>query len=85
MGTGFNPNRKAAASSGQLISISPYSLLAEEEGKVQDTIWRLQDEVRVLQEELVRTRRALDQRDVLLRNSQQRELELRAESGAEKR
>ena len=57
--------------------------LVEQEGgnKVQEMIWRLQGEVKVLQEELARTRRALEQREVLLRNSQQRELELRAEGG----
>ena len=85
MGTVFIPNRKATASIGQLIPISPYIPMVEEEGKVQDTIWRLQNEVKLLQEELARTRRALDHREVLLRNSQQRELELRAEAGAEKR
>lgn len=58
---------------------------SEENSKVQETIWRLQDEVKVLQEELARTRRALDQRELLLRNSRQRELELRAEVGAQKR
>lgn len=52
---------------------------------VQEKIWQLQDEVRMLQEELVRTRRALDQRVILLKNARQRELELRAASGADGR
>jgi hypothetical protein len=79
VGTRFNQNRMAMNS---LISISSHDLGFQDGGnKVQEAIWRLQDEVKVLQEELVRTRRALEQREVLLRNSQQRELELRAEVG----
>lgn len=49
---------------------------------VQEAIGRLQDEVRWLQAELARTRRALEQRQVLLRNSQLRERELCSEVGA---
>lgn len=53
--------------------------------RVQGLIGQLQDEVRVLQEELARIRRALEQRQTLLQNSHQREVELRAAIGAEKR
>jgi hypothetical protein len=38
-------------------------------GQTEERIWQLQDEVRRLQEEMVRTRRALAQREILLRNS----------------
>jgi hypothetical protein len=83
VGTTLIQNRKATVS---LISVSSHNAVQKDGGsKVQEAIWRLQDEVKVLQEELVRTRRALEQREVLLRNSQQREVELRAEVGAGKR
>lgn len=75
-------NRQAATSTGQVIEFSPASPVATQEtGQVQETIWRLRDEVKRLQEELARTRRALDHRIVLLQNSQLRERELRAEGG----
>lgn len=80
MGTALMPNRQATTSIGQKFSVSFNSPVEKDGGsKVQETIWRLQDEVKVLQEELARTRRALEQREILLRNSRQRELELRAE------
>lgn len=82
MGIALVPNRQATT--GRFMAVSPHNPM-EGDGKVQETIWRLQDEVRVLQEELARTRRALEQREVLLRNSRQRELELRAEVGAGRR
>jgi hypothetical protein len=86
VGTTLLQNRKATTPIRQLISVSSHNAIQKDGGsKVQEAIWRLQDEVKVLQEELVRTRRALEQREVLLRNSQQRELELRAEVGAGKR
>ncbi len=86
MGTTLIQNRKATTSIRQFISVSSHSAVEKDGGsKVQEAIWRLQDEVKVLQEELVRTRRALEQREVLLRNSRQREVELRAEGGAGKR
>jgi uncharacterized protein YlxW (UPF0749 family) len=47
--------------------------------RAQEYIAQLQSEVRTLREELARTERAVEQRDTLLRNSLQRELELRAE------
>ncbi len=77
--------RQKTTSRSWLSASSDHLAGSEENSKVQETIWRLQDEVKVLQEELARTRRALDQRELLLRNSRQRELELRAEIGAEKR
>jgi hypothetical protein len=67
-----------------MVLVSPWNSM-DNTGQAQETIWQLQDEVRMLQEELARTRRALEHRAVLLRNAQQRELELRAEAGAEKR
>lgn len=83
MGIALNPNRKTTTSI-QKFSVSPNNLV-EPGSKVQEAIWQLQNEVRILQEVLTRTRRALDQREVLLRNSKQRELELRAQVGAERR
>ncbi|HWQ32226.1 MAG TPA: hypothetical protein VNQ79_05030 [Blastocatellia bacterium] len=47
--------------------------------RAQEYIAQLQSEVRTLREELARTERAVEQRDTLLRNALQRELELRAE------
>lgn len=83
VGTVVIPNRKAMRSIGQVVSVFPQSPEEKEgTGKVQEAIQRLQDEVRILQEELTRTRRGLDQREMLLRNSRQRESELRAEVGA---
>lgn len=84
MSAALRPDQNKISSVGKFILVSD---LKEEDGmtQVQGRIWQLQDEVRVLQEELARTRRALDQREVLLRNAQQRELELRAEVGAEGR
>ena len=80
MNTVLIPNRQATTSIGQKFSVSLNSWVEKDGGsKGQETIWRLQDKVKVLQEELVRTRRALEQREILLRNSRQRELELRAE------
>ncbi len=79
MGTALISNHKATTATQQFLA-SPKNLV-EPGSKVQEAIWRLQDEVRILQEVLTRTRRALDQREVLLRNSKQRELELRAEAG----
>ncbi len=76
------PNRQAATSIGQIIEFPPASPVATQEtGQVQERIWRLQAEVKQLQEELVRTRRALDHRIILLQNSQLRERELHAERG----
>lgn len=77
----LRPDQNIISSVGNFILVSE---MKEEGGmkQVQGRIWQLQDEVRVLQEELERTRRALDQRASLLRNAQQRELELRAEVGA---
>lgn len=82
MSAALLPYRKAKTSIGQMVLVSDS---IENTGQVQETIGRLQNEVRALQEELARTRRALEQREVLLRNARQRELELRAEAGAEKR
>ena len=82
MSAALLPNRKAAISIGQMVLVSDST---ENTGQVQETIRQLQNEVWKLQEELARTRRALGQREVLLRNAHQRELELRAEAGAEKR
>lgn len=60
--------QKAKGSSGSLFP--PQSRLEKEgAGQTEERIWQLQDEVRRLQEEMVRTRRALAQREVLLRNS----------------
>ena len=83
MSATITPNRKTTTSIGNLVFVSP--LDKDGTGPVQETIWHLQDEVRVLQAELARTRRALEQRVVLLRNYEQREIELRAESGAGRR
>ena len=83
MDIALNPNRKTTTYI-QKLSVSPNNLV-EPGSKVQEAIWQLQNEVRILQEVLTRTRRALDQREVLLRNSKQRELELRAQVGAERR
>ena len=80
MSATVTPNCKTTTTIGKLVFVSP--LDKEGTGPVQETIWHLQDEVRVLQAELARTRRALEQRAVLLENYQQRELELRAEGGA---
>jgi hypothetical protein len=69
-------------------SIGQVVLISDSMGnksRVQETIGQLRNEVRKLQEELARTRRALEQREGLLRNAHQRELELRAEAGAENR
>lgn len=83
MSASLKPSRNENLSIGQVVSISSYNSVENEgAGKVQETIWQLQDEVRGLQEALVRTRRALDQRIILLRNAHQREFELRAEVGA---
>lgn len=84
MSAALRPDQNPGSSIGKFIFVPE---MREEEGmtQVQGRIWQLQDEVRVLQEELARTRRALDQREVLLRNAQRRELELRAEVGAEGR
>lgn len=49
---------------------------------VKDTILKLQEEVKVLQSELIRTQRELAQRQVLLSNSLTREIELRVNFGA---
>lgn len=49
---------------------------------VKDTILKLQEEVKVLQSELIRTQRELAQRQVLLSNSLTREIELRVDFGA---
>ena len=75
-------NRQVLSVGGQVVVFPPVNP-SETQGadQVQETIWRLQDEVKQLQEELARTRRALDQRIVLLQNSQLRERELRAEDG----
>ena len=82
MGVVRIPNREATIATGQVIEFPAASPLAMQgTGQVQETIWRLQNEVRQLQEELARTRRALDHRIVLLQNSQLRERELRAEGG----
>ncbi len=67
MGTALSSNRKLTTAIQQF-SASPKNLV-EPGSKVQEAIWQLQDEVRILQEVLTRTRRALDQREVLLRNS----------------
>ena len=76
----LSPNRKMA--NGKVPAFIPTNPLENQEvDHVQEAIGRLQCEVKRLHEELVRTRRALDQRDMLLRNAQQREKELRAESG----
>ena len=48
---------------------------------VKDTILKLQEEVKVLQSELIRTQRELAQRQVLLSNSLTREIELRVNFG----
>lgn len=40
---------------------------------------RLENEIRTLREELARAQRAIEQRDILLKNSLKREQELRAE------
>ncbi len=86
MSTVLVTNRTAMVSIGYLVPVSPHSPLEKEgAGKAEEMIWQLQDEVRVLQEALARTRRAVEQREVLLRNSQQREIELRAQVGAGKR
>ena len=78
----LSPNRKTVVVGRNLIAFPPANPPENQEtDQVQEAIWRLQGEVKRLQEELVRTRRALDQREVLLRNSQQRERELRAEGG----
>ncbi len=82
MSAALLPNRTATISIGRMVLMSDSM---ENTGQVQTTIWQLQDEVRALQEELARTRRALEQREVLLRNARQRELELRAEAGAGER
>lgn len=83
MSAALRSDQNPSSSVGRFILVSEI----KEDGmtQVQGRIWQLQDEVRVLQEELARTRRALDQREVLLRNAQRRELELRAEVGAEGR
>ena len=49
---------------------------------VKDTILKLQEEVKVLQSELIRTQRELAQRQVLLSNSLTRKIELRVNFGA---
>ena len=49
---------------------------------VKETILKLQEEVKVLQSELIRTQRELAQRQVLLSNSLTREIELRVNFGA---
>lgn len=63
----------------------PTSSSVKADDQVQETIWRLQDDVKRLQQELARTRRALEQRVILLRNAQQRETEFRAEVGVGRR
>ena len=82
MSAALLPNRKATTSIGQIVLVSDSM---ENNGPVQETIRQLQNEVRNLQEDLARTRRALGQREVWLRNACQRELELRAEAGAGKK
>lgn len=75
-------NREAATATRAVSEFPPVSSVAKQEtGQVQETIWRLQAEVQQLQEELARTRRALDHRIILLQNSQLRERELRAVGG----
>ena len=49
---------------------------------VKEMILKLQEEVKVLQSELIRTQRELAQRQVLLSNSLTREIELRVNFGA---
>jgi hypothetical protein len=46
-------------------------------GKAQEMVSRLKEEVQVLQEEIIRTRYALNQRDALLRDGAPQEIELR--------
>lgn len=84
--TSHKPHRNLSPSFGRLAFTLPAA--RQETGnarRVQERIGELQDEVRVLQEELARTRRALEQRQTLLQNAHQREVELRASIGAEKR
>jgi hypothetical protein len=45
----------------------------------QEYLARLENEVRILREELARAQRGIEQRDILLKNSLKREQELRAE------
>ena len=53
--------------------------LGTKAGKAQEMVSRLKEEVQVLQEEIIRTRYALDQRDKLLRNGAPQEIELRSQ------
>lgn len=46
-------------------------------GKAQEMVSRLKEQVQVLQEEIIKTRYALDQREELLLNSAPQKIELR--------
>lgn len=72
------PEYKSTESTGRLLAFSSRSSTEQ----VQTTIGQLQEEVQRLQAQLVQTRRELEQRITLLRNSQSRERELRSEVGA---
>jgi hypothetical protein len=59
-------------------SINDFGLSRESGiGKAQEMVSKLKEEVQVLQEEILRTRRALDQRNLLLRCDAPQEIELR--------
>lgn len=66
-------DRKANATDKQLVVTLPAKLLVRQEEQVQEAIWQLQDEVKRLSQELARTRRALEQRVILLCNARQPE------------
>lgn len=53
-------------------------------GKAQEMVSRLKEEVQILQEEIIKTRYALDQRDELLRNGAPQEIELRNQFDSDK-
>lgn len=72
------PEYKSTESTGRLLAFSSRSSAEQ----VQATIGQLQEEVQRLQAQLVQTRRELEQRIAVLRNSQYRERELRGAVGA---
>ncbi len=82
MSTVFTSNKRVTDLDGSVNGFG--SVKKAVTGKAQEMVSRLKEEVQILQEEITKTRYALDQRDELLRNDAPQEIELRNQFDSDK-